>query len=240
MIRTVRETGSTNADLIAALRAGETQPEGSWLVADRQTAGKGRQGRKWFDGAGNFMGSTVVRLNSRDPAPATLALVAGLAVYEAVLPMLPDPSALRLKWPNDLILGAAKLAGILLEREGEAIVVGVGVNLAAGPDLPDRQTVALSAFGPTPDRDLFAQGIAAAFDRELERWRTYGVEPLTRRWQTVAHPQGTSLVVQPPGETLLHGEFAGLSAEGAMRLVLADGTTRVIHAGDVMLAQQET
>ncbi len=240
MIRTVQETGSTNADLVAALRGGEALPEGYWLVADRQSAGRGRQGRKWFDGAGNFMGSTLVRVTPRDPSPATLALVAGLAAYEAVVPLLPDPSALRLKWPNDLMLGTAKLAGILLEREGENIIVGIGVNLAAAPELPDRQTIALAAHGPAPDRDLFAQSLATSFDREVERWRTYGVEPLTRRWESVAHPLGTSLRVEPPGEVQIEGNFAGLAPDGALRLRLADGSTRAIHAGDVSLAQQES
>ncbi|HBM06461.1 MAG TPA: biotin--[acetyl-CoA-carboxylase] ligase, partial [Erythrobacter sp.] len=84
MIRFVTETGSTNSDLAAQVRAGEVVAEGHWLVADRQVAGRGRQGRSWFDGSGNFMGSTAVRISPRDPAPATLALVAGVAAYEAV------------------------------------------------------------------------------------------------------------------------------------------------------------
>lgn len=241
MIRFVAETGSTNSDLAAQLHAGEPVPEGSWLVADRQVAGRGRQGRSWFDGSGNFMGSTAVHIAPRDPNPATLALVAGLAAYEAVAAHLADPSApLRLKWPNDLMLGEAKLAGILLEREGNAIIVGMGINLAAAPELPDRKTVALSALGPAPDRDLFARALAGAFDQEVERWRTYGLEPLIRRWESVAHPQGTSLTVSPPGENRIEGKFAGLTAEGALSLRLADGTLRAIHAGDVMLVNEES
>ncbi|MBQ95040.1 MAG: biotin--[acetyl-CoA-carboxylase] ligase, partial [Actinobacteria bacterium] len=74
MIRFVTETGSTNSDLAAQLRAGETVAEGQWLVADRQLSGRGRQGRTWFDGRGNFMGSTAVHIAPRDPNPATLAL----------------------------------------------------------------------------------------------------------------------------------------------------------------------
>ena len=240
MIRTVPETGSTNADLLAALRDGEPLHEGDWLVADRQSAGRGRQGRGWHDGHGNFMGSTAVRISPRDPAPATLALVAGVAAYEAVSPVLAEPGKLRLKWPNDLMLGDAKLAGILLEREGDRIIVGMGVNLAAAPDLPDRKTVALAELGPAPDRDMFARTLAEAFDRELERWRTYGLEPLTRRWASVAHPPGTRLTVQPPGEERIEGAFAGLTPDGALSLRLADGSTRVIHAGDVMLANEES
>jgi BirA family biotin operon repressor/biotin-[acetyl-CoA-carboxylase] ligase len=238
VIRTVAETGSTNCDLAASLRAGEALPEGDWLVADRQLAGRGRLGRSWFDGAGNFMGSTLVRLSPRDPNPASLALVAGLAAYEALVPLLPDPRALQLKWPNDLMLAGAKLAGILLEREGDAIIVGIGVNLARAPELPDRRTIALSALRPAPDRDSFAASLAAAFNREVERWRTYGLDPLLRRWESVAHPQGTPLTVYPPGEGAIEGGFAGLASDGALLLRLADGSSRAIHAGDTMLATE--
>lgn len=236
MIRKVAETGSTNADLIARLGAGERVPEGEWLVADRQTAGRGRQGRTWFDGHGNFMGSTVVLPGTGDPAPHTLALVAGLAVYEAVQPLCPNPAALMLKWPNDVLLGEAKLCGILLERAGYSVVIGIGVNLAAAPDLPDRKTIALSALGPAPDRDAFASVLAVSLDRELERWRTYGLAPLIRRWLTVGTPEGTPLSVHEPDGNVVQGRFAGLDDAGTLRLRLEDGAVRAIHAGDVMLA----
>ena len=239
MIRTVPETGSTNADLAASLRAGEAIAERHWLVADRQTAGRGRLGRTWFDGHGNFMGSTVVRPHERDPAPASLALLSGLALYETVLPLIANPAELALKWPNDLMLGGAKLAGILLEREGDAIIIGIGVNLAAAPELPDRRTVALSQFGPAPDRDTFARALADRFATEIDRWRNFGIEPIVRRWESVAHPQGTTLKVHPPGEEPITGAFAGLTEDGALRLRLASGESRVIHAGDVMLAIEE-
>lgn len=239
MITTVPETGSTNADLLAALRAGDRVGEGDWLIATRQTAGRGRQGREWFDGAGNFMGSTVVRLGPGDPPPASFALAVGLAVYEAVLPLLPDPAPLRLKWPNDVTYVGAKLAGILLEREGEALVVGIGVNLALAPRIEGRETIALAQLVPTPDRDLFAGALAGSFATELERWRSYGLDPLARRWQAAAHPSGTPLTVAPPGEEPLTGTFDGLTDDGALRLRLADGTARVMHAGDVFFAREK-
>lgn len=236
MIRTVPETGSTNADLAAQLSAGEFLREGDWLIADRQTAGRGRQNRAWFDGAGNFMGSTLVRLGPGDPAPGTLALIAGLAVHEAIAPLIPPPQRAVLKWPNDLMIGPAKICGILLERVGEAVIVGIGVNLAAAPQLADRATVALSAFGPAPDRDMFAASLAKAFEQEVERWRTVGTAPLVRRWLLAAHPEGTPLLVGEPGSVALAGTFTGLTEDGALQLRLPDGTTQVIHAGEVRLA----
>lgn len=236
MIRTLPETGSTNADLAQALASGERPGEGDWLIADRQTAGRGRQGRAWFDGHGNFMGSTIVRLGPGDPTPGTLALVAGLAVHEAVSLLVPPPQLVLLKWPNDLMIGGAKLCGILLERVGDAVVVGIGVNLAAAPAVEGRETIALSAFGPAPDRDAFAASLARHFAAELDRWRSFGLEPLVRRWLAAGHPPGTPLLVGEPGEEPLKGEFAGLTSDGALQLRLGDGTTRVIHAGEVRLA----
>ena len=236
MIQTVPSTGSTNADLAARLTGHERVAEGDWLIADRQSAGKGRQGRAWFDGAGNFMGSTVVRSAPNDPAPGTLALVAGLAVLEAAAPFVPPPHSPQLKWPNDVLIGAAKLCGILLERVNDAVVIGIGVNLAAAPQVEGRETIALAQFGPAPDRDTFAAALARQFDLELDRWRSFGLEPLLRRWQAAAHPLGTPLLLGEPDETPLPGTFAGLAADGALQLRLADGTTRTVHAGEIRVA----
>lgn len=238
MIERLAATGSTNADLAARLAAGERVAEGDWLVADRQTAGRGRQGRAWFDGHGNFMGSTVVRLGQGDPAAGTLALVAGLALHETLASLVPPPARPLLKWPNDVMIGAAKLAGVLLERVGDAVVIGIGVNLALAPPVEGRETIALAAFGPAPDRDLFAQDLAANLAREVERWRTFGLEPLVRRWLIAGHAPGTPLAVGEPGEQPLCGTFAGLTADGALQLAVADGTTRTIHAGEVRLAAE--
>lgn len=237
MIEFIAETGSTNADLAARLRGGEFVPEGHWLVADRQLAGRGRGGREWFDSLGNFMGSTLVRIGYGDPAPGTLALIAGLAVQQAVTAILAPQQVATLKWPNDLMIGTAKLAGILLEREGDAVILGIGVNLAAAPEIPGRETIALSAFGAAPDRDHFASELARIFALELERWRSFGLEPIINRWLQAGHPVGTPLAVGEPGEEPLRGTFAGMAADGALQLRLADGTTRIIHAGEVRFAQ---
>jgi len=222
--------------MAAWLAAGEFLPEGSWLVADRQTAGRGRLGRAWVDGAGNFMGSTVVRPTRTDPPVASLALLTGLALHEALAPLVAHSPALQLKWPNDILFNGAKLAGILLEMVSGCVIVGIGVNLTHAPPVPDRTVVALADIGVSVERDDFADRLAQSFDRELHRWRSVGLAPLLRRWQSAAHPEGTPLKVQPPGEESIEGRFGGLDPDGNLRLKLPDGSLRTIHAGDVSLA----
>jgi BirA family biotin operon repressor/biotin-[acetyl-CoA-carboxylase] ligase len=229
----VAQTGSTNADLLARLAAGEEVAECYWLITDRQVQGRGRQGRQWLDAPGNFMGSTVIRLDPAGPSPASLSFVAALAVYEAVADKLAQPGALTLKWPNDVLLSGAKFCGILLEREGAFAVVGIGVNLAAAPQLADRQTLSMADKGVAPDRDLFAADLARCFAREVDRWRQFGTGPMFNRWQAAAHPPGTLLTVHDAGGVRVSGRYDGLDGDGALRLLLDDGTTRIIHAGDV-------
>ena len=231
----VPETGSTNADLLARHAAGEPVREGHWLIADRQNAGRGRQGRAWLDGPGNFMGSTAVALGAGYATAAGLPFVAALAVYEALVAHVASPQSLVLKWPNDVLLGEGKLAGILLERAGDAAIIGIGVNLSSAPALADRAARHLRSVGPAPGRDSFARDLAASFDRELGRWRQFGLEPILSRWLAAAHPVGSSLTVHGADGVRLSGTFGGLEPDGALRLRLADGAVRVIHAGDVTL-----
>lgn len=237
LIRTVAETGSTNADIAAALAAGEGWREGDWLVADRQVAGKGRQGRAWLDGSGNFTGSTVVQLSPYDPPAHTLSFVTSLAIYEAIVAILPNPSSLRLKWPNDILLQGGKLSGILLERVQDVVVIGVGVNLAQAPHVPDRRTIALAQLMPSPSRNGFAHRLAQGFATELSRWRQFGLEPILGRWKAAAHSPGTTMQVHDPSGECITGTYAGLANDGALLLDLPDGARRGIHAGDVTLPE---
>ncbi|MCB2064516.1 MAG: biotin--[acetyl-CoA-carboxylase] ligase [Novosphingobium sp.] len=237
MIEYLSETGSTSSDLMQRLSAGERLHEGYWLVADRQTEGRGRQGREWFDGMGNFMGSTLVHARAGDPPAQTLAFVAGLALHEAVGWHLPGRAELLLKWPNDLMAGTAKVAGILLEAQTDTIVIGTGVNLVFAPPVPGRRTAALSDLGTAPDRNVFAEDLARSFATELERWRTAGLAPVLRRWSALAYPVGTRLSLDEPGEARIEGEFSGLSPEGSLQLRLASGEMRTIHAGEVNLVE---
>jgi BirA family transcriptional regulator, biotin operon repressor / biotin---[acetyl-CoA-carboxylase] ligase len=234
--RLVEETGSTNADLAAALRAGERVAEGEWLIARRQTAGRGRQGREWFDGAGNFMGSCVVHLSAKGPPPASLSFVAALAVRDAAAETLASSDLLALKWPNDVLLDGGKLSGILLEMVRETVVVGVGVNLAKAPQLPDRKTAALADWGEPPALEVFAASLAGHFASRLAGWRSLGLGAILQAFLNGSiHAQGSAVTVHDADGSRLSGTFAGLEeSDGGLRLRLADGTERVIRAGDLI------
>jgi BirA family biotin operon repressor/biotin-[acetyl-CoA-carboxylase] ligase len=173
----------------------------------------------------------VVTLGAGDPPAASLSLAAGLALIEAVelaAPALP----LMLKWPNDLMLGRAKLAGILLERTGDRIVAGFGVNLASAPALPEREAASLGAkISP----QAFAPLLAGSFARLLSAWRSSDPEAFARAWLARAHPVGTHLTVHAGPEEKVTGMFAGIEVDGALRLRLESGEEQVIRAGDAAL-----
>lgn len=229
-IRTVASTASTNADLIALAAAGA--PEGLWLRAETQTGGRGRLGRGWVSPPGNLYASTIVRLRPGDPQPASLALVAAVALDEVLRGWGAEP---WIKWPNDLMLGDAKIAGILLERSGDAVIAGIGVNLAYHPDDLGRPVTSLAAAGlGAPDPALFVADLADAFARWLTLWRG-SLEPVRKCWLERAHPAGTALSVRLPEQETIEGLFDGLDADGALRLRLPGGAVQVVHAGDVFM-----
>ncbi|KQU62636.1 biotin--protein ligase [Sphingomonas sp. Leaf339] len=209
--------------------------DGVWLRAEMQTAGRGRHGRTWASPEGNLYASNLVRLRPNDPPAATLALVAAVALNEAVDTFLGIDGGWRLKWPNDLLLDGAKVSGILLERADEAVVIGIGVNLMHHPDLPDRPTTSLVAQGMAVTPADFLDVLAEATARWVGRWRCEGLATVRTRWLERAHPPGTALTARLPDSTAIDGLFDGLDAGGALILRLAGGERRVIHAADIFL-----
>ncbi|MEA3051232.1 MAG: BirA family transcriptional regulator [Sphingomonadales bacterium] len=232
-IRNVGQTGSTNDDLAELARKGAA--EGLWLRAERQSSGRGRQGREWHSPPGNLYASTLVRLRPGDPPAPTLALVAAVALHEAASAFVAGGARIEIKWPNDLLVAGAKLSGILLERIDDAVVVGFGVNLADHPDETERPAINIGMLGGAPDPGRFLEALAAVFARWLERWREEGLAPVRARWLAAAHPPGTALSTHTASGAWVEGLFDGLDETGALRLRMADGTAQVIHAGDVFL-----
>ena len=169
-----------------------------------------------------------MRLGADEPPAPTLALVAAVALHGTLSQFTP---ALQIKWPNDLMAGGAKLAGILLERSGDAVVIGFGANLAHHPADIGRPAVSIRALaGSAPSPAVVVERLAESLASWVSLWRTGGLDPIRRAWLKAAHPLGTRLSTSE-GE----GAYDGLDESGALLLKLADGSLRTIHAGDVFL-----
>ncbi|MCC4245549.1 biotin--[acetyl-CoA-carboxylase] ligase [Stappia indica] len=228
------ELGSTNSAALAA--AGEGDPGNLWIVAGRQTSGRGRRARPWVSEPGNLYASLL----TIDPVPPVrigqFPLVAALALADAVDTMTGTYGLVRLKWPNDLLVDGAKISGILLEAtllaDGRrAVVCGFGLNLSHHPDLPDYRAANLAGLGfqVTPDRAFAA--LAASIAQQMTRWREAPFSQVLDDWRRRAVGIGAPIRVRLEDREL-NGIFAGLDPEG--RLVLETGDTRqTIAAGDV-------
>lgn len=241
-VETIAVTGSTNADLIERISDGKSIVEGHWLRAERQTGGKGRDGRQWISPLGNLYCSTVVQLRATDPIPQTLSLVAGLAVHDLLMSQLMNHRdfSLELKWPNDLLCQNAKIAGILCERVNDSVIVGIGINVTTSPSLPDRETISIheqNGKNANYAGDVLKYLIPKFKDR-LSRWRLEPLENTIAEWKERAHAVGTLLKVHGSQREALQGEFAGLDANGALLLRLANGAIQSIHAGDVSMISE--
>jgi BirA family biotin operon repressor/biotin-[acetyl-CoA-carboxylase] ligase len=170
-------------------------------------------------------------LNEGDPPAQSLSLAAGLALAEAIDAAIPG-QALMLKWPNDVMLLGKKMAGILLERSGDRVVVGFGVNLASAPELPDRRSASLrSAITP----EAFAPLLAGSFAGLLKLWRQSDPRLIAQAWLTRAHPIGARLTVHDGAGETVSGRFDGLEPDGALRLRLDNGSLDVVGSGDIAL-----
>ncbi len=221
------EVGSTNDWLLA--RA-DTLPDGHWVIATRQTAGRGRRGRVWNDGLGNFMGSVLVK--AQGPVQQ-LSFAAALALHDALAATTGQPARLALKWPNDVLLDGIKCSGILLERQGEALVIGMGVNLAHHPEATERPATSLAAAGlPVPHTVEFLGAISSCFNHWRLQWEWEGFAPIRAAWLERAAGLGGRIVARLGSESP-EGLFAGLAEDGALQMRLDDGSLRSIHAGEV-------
>lgn len=205
--------------------------DGQWVRAGRQTLGHGRGGRAWQSPAGNISMSALIRLQPGEGSGAELGFVAALALHELCAELV-APSLLQLKWPNDVLLDGGKVSGILLEMETDALILGIGVNLAAAPEVPGRRVTALADYGVTLPAGEFAVRLAAAFASWRGRWRTGGFAAIREVWLQHAHPLGTTLEVRRQG-SVLPGRFAGLAANGALLLETMGGAVETVYAGEI-------
>lgn len=230
----IHEILPSTADLLRERAAGG-EPAGLAILARRQTAGRGRAGRPWASPPGNLALSVLLRPAGPAMEAGQWALLAGVALAEAAAETDPDPAALRLKWPNDLLRHGAKVAGILSEAElgpgrGLAWVsLGLGANLAVAPALPDRPTATLVRAGT-------AEGFATRLLRRLDHWcgvqARHGFAPVRAAWCELGPGPGAPLAVRL-GTAELAGRFAGLGPDGGLLLDTAEGRRHIL-AGEVV------
>lgn len=224
--------GSTNAEALALYGNGRRSPV--WVAAGEQTAGRGREGRAWVSTPGNLYASLLWPV-SNVPVDrlAGLSLVAGLAVADAFVAAGPD-AAIQLKWPNDVLIGGCKAAGILIETTGQpgelAAIIGCGLNLAHHPENTRWPATHLAAHRrPVDPRDMLGL-LVASMEVRLEQWdASSGFASICEDWQSRALGRGSRIRLGS-GET---GRFRGLSYSGALELERDDGSVVVHHAGDV-------
>jgi BirA family transcriptional regulator, biotin operon repressor / biotin---[acetyl-CoA-carboxylase] ligase len=227
--------GSTNEEALARARTGA--PEGTILWAKQQTGGRGRRGRSWSSPPGNLYVSLLLRPAVPPAEAAQLGFVAAVGMAEALHAALPAARRLSCKWPNDLLIDGAKTAGILPEAEAaernvEALVLGMGINVESHPaDTPYRAT-SLRAAGSQVTVEALLESLAERLLAWYRRWQGDGFAPVRARWLDFAQGLGEPIEVRLESATL-KGRFAALDRTGALDLELADGRHRLVTAGDV-------
>ncbi len=234
------EVASTNDEARACALAGD--PGRVWFVAERQKAGRGRQGRLWVSPTGNLYASALLIDPCAPEHAAELGFVAGLALIEAlgaVAARLGSAAKFELKWPNDVLFAGAKLAGVLVEgftfAQGHiAAIVGIGVNCTSAPDgLPYPATNLSAALGAPAPPDLLFPHLQRCFEAGLARWaRGEGFAAIREAWLNSAAGLGGPIVVNRGGVSH-QGRFAGVDAAGRLRLECTDGAVQFIEAGDL-------
>lgn len=239
------EVDSTMDEARRQARAGAA--EGLWILAERQLKARGRRGRAWLSETGDLAATAVLRPGARRPelAPgetATLSFIAALALGDA-LRALGLKAPISLKWPNDVLAGGRKIAGILLEAETAPppgwLGLGVGVNLGAPPPPAALEPEATAPTGlqehglaVAPEEALAA--LIAAFDPRYARWLAEGFAGQRDEWLARAAGLGAPLVARL-GETRIEGVFRAIDEDGALLLETAAGLRRV-HAAQIFLA----
>ncbi len=223
---------STSLDAKRRIEAGEAGPR--WIIAHKQTAGYGRRGRDWAQREGDFAGTLFFKPEAPADQLGQASFIAALALAETLDQYLP-PEKIRLKWPNDALLGGGKCAGILLEKVGAFLTIGVGINIVTAPgDTPYPTARLMDHVDAPPSPEALAAAIDAHFWRRYRAWRAHGFEPIRQQWLLRAAGLNQEITVRLPTETL-KGVFTGIDETGALVLRIAGGK-RTIAAGDVFFA----
>ena len=241
-IEVIEGTGSTNADLLARALGGE--PEGAVLAAEEQRAGRGRMGRTWTAPPRAALTFSMLLRPAVPPARrGWLPLLTGVAVATAVTGVTGVET--RLKWPNDLLAAGAKLAGILAEASGDAVVVGIGLNVSTEPaEFPAPRpgalpATSLRAAGATAlDREELLLATLEGFERWYRAWQQAGGDPdrsgLRPGYTRLSATIGRSVRAELPGGQVLSGPAVGVDSDGRLLVRVSPGSEVAVAAGDVV------
>jgi BirA family biotin operon repressor/biotin-[acetyl-CoA-carboxylase] ligase len=235
-LRHFPEIDSTNEEARRLAAAGERGP--LWLTADRQTKGRGRRGREWQSPPGNLAATLLLNPDRPIAQCAQLSFVAAIALAEMAARYVPG-SDVQVKWPNDVLAGDRKLAGILLESAGNEgarpdwLAIGFGINLAWHPENTEFPAVSLAALGASPPPAIEALGwLAASWTKWYEMWSERGFEPIRDAWLARAARLGSRIRARLAG-TEANGVFEGIDESGALILRETPLRVRMIAAGEV-------
>lgn len=210
-----------------------------WIVADEQSQGRGRNGRAWQSPKGNLYASLLLRLSVSASVATQLSFVAALAAHDAIASQLQpqETGGLRLKWPNDVMLGGAKVAGILIESLGWpgsndlAAIVGIGINVSSAPSGLDRDASSLG-LEPSACAAIFA-ALVSSFETWLGRWAEgNGFAAIREAWLSRALAVGEAVSVNL-NSSAIRGIFRGLDERGALKLETPAGVVITVTAGDI-------
>ena len=237
-VHLLASTVSTNDDAKAGARAGA--PHGSLWVADTQTAGRGRQGRRWESRAGeNLLFSVLLRIPCAPARVPPLSLVVGLAVRDAVARAIGDEDLVQVKWPNDVLVRRRKIAGILVESavagaRVESLIVGIGINVHTREFPPELSSIATSVAceGGAADRAAILADVLEGLDRDLERAAHLGLGAVHAR--LTQHDALAGKRVSGDG---VDGLAEGIDSEGRLLVRRNDGSLQRIVSGEVHLTR---
>ncbi|MGE0062467.1 MAG: biotin--[acetyl-CoA-carboxylase] ligase [Xanthobacteraceae bacterium] len=227
--------GSTNAEALVLARAGERGPV--WITAKTQSAGRGRRGKDWVSPPGNLYATLLLTEPAPSPRAAQLSFVAGLAVRDAVAACAGSlGGALTLKWPNDVLIGGRKIAGLLIEAENApvfSVAIGIGVNCISHPDGTAYPAADLAGEGARVSMGALFAALVPAMQARLAQWQGGANFPSIRRdWLKYAAGLGEFIQVRLP-ERELYGRFMGLDENGRLLVQPETGPHLKITAGEV-------
>jgi BirA family biotin operon repressor/biotin-[acetyl-CoA-carboxylase] ligase len=231
-VRYYDSIGSTNDEAMRLAHDGAAH--GTVVCAREQTAGRGREARRWHSPPGNLYASILLRLDGSPNRAAELSFVAALAVADTVDRFLPDGAKAALKWPNDVLVRGAKIAGILLESADAAVVVGIGINVRRAPlEVPYPVTHLATGVAAAPEPEATLHILLQSLAFRFADWQSEGFTQIRAAWLARAHPPGSPIRIKV-GDRSITGQFGGLAHDGALIVQTVDGPARIV-AGDVLV-----